>query len=121
MWRRTAASAGGGIVVAVLLFLGMQALISRPPSDSLRRDAYPVVDFVRLAREEAPRHPLGASPRRIHLRPKLRRRPRAWRCPRRSPSSQRRRSRWRWRLSADLCLACFPCRRRPRPSRLGQG
>ena len=54
MWRRTTASGGGGLVVAVLLFLGMQALISRPPSDSLRRDAYPVIDFVRLAREEAP-------------------------------------------------------------------
>ena len=62
MWRRMAASAGGGIVVAVLLFLGMQALISRPPSDSLRRDAYPVVDFVRLAREEAPPPPARREP-----------------------------------------------------------
>ena len=45
MWRRTTASGGGGFVVAILLFLGMQALISRSPSDSLRRDAYPMIDF----------------------------------------------------------------------------
>ncbi len=62
MWRRTAASGGGGLVLAVLLFLGMQALISRPPSDSLRRDAYPVVDFVRLARKEAPPPPARREP-----------------------------------------------------------
>lgn len=43
-----------GLVIAVVLFVAMQALISRPRSANLRPDTSPVIDFVRLDQDQPP-------------------------------------------------------------------
>ena len=54
MLGRTVAAFVIGLVIAVVLFVAMQALISRPRSATVRPDAYPVIDFVRLDPEQPP-------------------------------------------------------------------
>ncbi len=54
MLKRIAVSGVAGLVVGILIFFFMQTLISGPPSTALHRDSYPIIDFVRLAREAPP-------------------------------------------------------------------
>lgn len=61
MLRRTAGAGVAGVVIAILLFVAMQTLISRPRSAGVRPD-YPLIDFVHLKREPPPPPPLRREP-----------------------------------------------------------
>jgi len=54
MFRRVAVSGLAGLTIAVLLFLIMHVLIARSQRARSYPDAYPIVDFVRLAPEIQP-------------------------------------------------------------------
>ena len=54
MFRRAVVSGLAGLTIAVLLFLIMHALIARSQRARSYPDAYPIVDFVRLAPEVQP-------------------------------------------------------------------
>lgn len=54
MFGRAAASGLAGLTIAVLLFLIMHVLIARSQRARSYPDAYPIVDFVRLAPEAQP-------------------------------------------------------------------
>lgn len=62
MLKRITLSGGAGLTIGLLIFFFMQALISGPPSTVLNRDSYPVIDFVRLAREAPPPPPPRRTP-----------------------------------------------------------
>lgn len=62
MLRRSAASTAAGLVIVVAMFMAMQAVIARSQGGSLRRDTYPIIDFIRLAREEAPPDQMRREP-----------------------------------------------------------
>ena len=54
MFRRAVASGLAGLTIAVLLFLIMHVLIARSQRARSYPDAYPIIDFVRLAPEAQP-------------------------------------------------------------------
>ena len=54
MFGRAAVSGLAGLIIAVLLFLTMHVLIARSQGARSYPDAYPIVDFVRLAPEAQP-------------------------------------------------------------------
>ena len=54
MFRRAVVSGLAGLIIAVLLFLIMHVMIARSQGARSYPDAYPIVDFVRLAPEAQP-------------------------------------------------------------------
>ena len=57
MFARIAGSILIGIILSLLIFLAMQTMISPSRTEEVQLEPYPVIDFVRLTREEPPPPP----------------------------------------------------------------